>query len=174
MLPTGLGRGATFSPLFPSSGWHVFVFSPVRPPRTPGEARPCSALLPRPGAPRWSGWGPVSISNRAICAVVSITDLDLIGFIYARTERATTAAWKRQLREPSQGAKNQEAVVEKSRARWIIIYLKSKVEKIKMFFRLKNAKSTLTLQFLFKLFCALRKLIYGICVEHKYFQSFIK
>lgn len=32
--------GLHFPLLFPSSGWHVFVFPLVRPPRTTGEARP--------------------------------------------------------------------------------------------------------------------------------------
>lgn len=55
--------GLHFPLLFPSSGWHVFVFPLVRPPRTPGEAR-------RPPLSSWGllrlvevAEGAISISN---------------------------------------------------------------------------------------------------------------
>lgn len=55
--------GLHFPLLFPSSGWHVFVFPLVRPPRTPGEMR-------RPPLSSWGllrlvevAEGAISISN---------------------------------------------------------------------------------------------------------------
>lgn len=82
--------------------------------------------LPRPGAPRWSGWGPVSISNRTNSAFVSTTDLDLIGFIYARTERAKTPGWSRRLRERRRAQKSASHRRETRSAIIIIIHLKEK------------------------------------------------
>lgn len=66
MLPTGLGRGATFSPFVPLL-WLACICVPlVRPPRTPGEA--CPPALSFPGLMRLAevDEGPISISNTSV------------------------------------------------------------------------------------------------------------
>lgn len=86
--------GLHFPLLFPSSGWHVFVFPLVRPPRTPGEA--CPPALSFPGLMRLAevDEGPISISNTSVGEEALPTDgwihaLHLMRFICMEREKET-------------------------------------------------------------------------------------